>query len=85
MQRKKTTERYLFDDIGRICGKEVTEEFYSEGDLAVGKGEEVVDIEPEVPKINWEDPNEVTLYDSWTNMPIGKGTILSVGADKEDK
>ena len=77
MERRKTTERYLFDEQGRICGKEVTEEFYSEaqGDVI----DPIVDIEPEVPKLNYEDPNEVTLYDTWADRPIGKATILSVG------
>ncbi len=61
MWRKRTTQKSIYDEMGRIIGTEVTEEYFSEGDIDRGldKQAEVVDVEPEVPKIQWEEGDEV--------------------------
>ena len=68
MWRKRTTHKNIYDDTGRIIGTEVTEEYFSEVDITMGRDKqaEVVDVEPEVPEIKWEEGEE-TIYQTPEN------------------
>ena len=47
MHKERIVERYLFDDIGKIMGKEFVTEFFNNYDLDQRRDTEVIDIVPD--------------------------------------